>query len=97
MAIKNPGMGAMCRLGHALHSSGPWHLPQVPGPFPAFSWGNKIRVKYVLGVFDPVESEYVISFTRFLIGYAAIEPGFYNIVGFIPGLPLHYWEHMQVF
>ena len=40
--------------------------------FSAFPLSNKIRVKCVLGVFDPVESEYDIGFSRFLTGYATI-------------------------
>ena len=40
--------------------------------FPAFPLSNKIREKYVLGVFDPVESDFDIGFPQFLIGYATI-------------------------
>ena len=45
---------------------------KVMWAFPAFLLSNKIRVKYVLGVFDPVESDFDISFPQFLIGYATI-------------------------
>ena len=58
------------------------HIPTIPiwmfvphkvmWAFPAFPLSNKIRVKYVLGVFDPVDFKYDIGFSQFLTGYATI-------------------------
>ena len=62
---------------HALSHSGNTFPPSLFGclsphkvmwAFPAFLLSNKIRVKYVLGVFDPVHSEYDIGFSQFPTG-----------------------------